>query len=131
DRPYAMVGAPVFAAATDAEARRLFTSAQQQFLNLRRGVPGRLPPPVDSMEGRWFPAERAMVERALACAVVGAPATVRAGLKAFIGATRADELIVTANIFDHAARLRSFEIVAEARDALAEETGRGKAAPAA
>ena len=119
DRPYAMVGAPVFAADSDADAQRLFTSAQQQFLNLRRGMPGQLPPPVDSMEGRWTPAEQAMVARALACAVVGAPDTVRAGLAAFIERTGADELMVTAQIFDHAARLRSFEIVAEQRDALA------------
>lgn len=119
DRPYAMVGAPVFAADSDTEAQRLFTSAQQQFLNLRRGMPGQLPPPVDSMEGRWTPAEQAMVARALACAVVGAPDTVRAGLAAFIERTGADELMVTAQIFDHAARLRSFEIVAEQRDALA------------
>ena len=119
DRPYAMVGAPVFAADSDADAQRLFTSAQQQFLNLRRGMPGQLPPPVDSMEGRWSPAEQAMVARALSCAVVGAPETVRAGLAAFIERTGADELMVTAQIFDHAARLRSFEIVAEQRDALA------------
>ncbi|HEX8921509.1 MAG TPA: hypothetical protein VF766_08515, partial [Pyrinomonadaceae bacterium] len=108
-----------FAADTDAEARRLFTSLQQQFINLRRGQPGPVPPPVESMEGRWSEIERAGVEHALAYAIVGSPETVRRGLESFIDATLADELMVTAQIFDHAARLRSFEIVAEARDALA------------
>jgi luciferase family oxidoreductase group 1 len=72
DRPYAMAGVPVYAAETNEEARRRFTSQQQGFLNLRRGMPGRLPPPVDSMEGRWSPAERAMVERRRASSLVSA-----------------------------------------------------------
>jgi luciferase family oxidoreductase group 1 len=118
DRPYAMLAINVFAAATDAEAQHLFTSLQQQFVNLRRGRPGPLPPPVDSMEGRWSAVEQSGLEHTLAYAVVGSPATVRRGLEAFITQTRADELIVTAQIFDHTARLRSFEIVAEVRDML-------------
>jgi luciferase family oxidoreductase group 1 len=119
--PYAMLCVNVFAADTDAEAERLFTSLQQQFLNLRRGTPGPVPPPVETMEGRWAEFERAGVERALAFSVVGSPVAVRRGLEAFIGATRANELMVTAQIFDHAARLRSFEIVAEVRDLLNSE----------
>jgi len=112
-QPYAMAGVSVFAAETDAEARRLFTSLQQQFVNLRRGRPGPLSPPVDSMDGLWTPAERAGVEHSLAYAIVGSEDTVRAGLAAFIANTGADELIVTAQIHDHAARLRSYEIVSQ------------------
>jgi len=111
--PYAMPSVAVFAAETDTEARRLFTSLQQQFLNLRRGRPGQVPPPVESMDDLWTPIERAGVEHAFAYAVVGSPDTVKKGLEAFLAETRADELMVTAQIHDHAARLRSFEIVAE------------------
>ncbi len=119
DRPYVMLGVNVFAAATDAEARRHFTSLQQAFVNLRRGTPGPLPPPVDGTDGLWSAMERAGLEHALRYAVVGAPETVQRGLAAFIAETEADEIMVTAQMFDHAARLRSFEIVAEIRDALA------------
>jgi len=119
DRPYVMPGVNVFAAATDAEARRHFTSLQQAFVNLRRGSPGPLLPPVDSMDGLWSPMEQAGVEHAFRYAIVGSPETVRRGLAAFIAETQADELMITAQMFDHAARLRSFELVAEARDALA------------
>jgi luciferase family oxidoreductase group 1 len=119
ERPYAMLGINVFAAETDAEAQRLFTSLQQQFVNLRRGHPGPLQPPVDSMEGRWSMMEKASLEHIMACSVIGSPETVRQGLAAFLERTGADELMVTAQIFDHAARLRSFELVAEARSALA------------
>ena len=115
DRPYVMLGVNIFAAETDAEAQRLFTSAQQQFVNLRRGEPGPLPPPVDTMEGHWSAMEKAGVEHALACSMVGSPATVRHGLDGFLAATKPDEILVTAQIYDHAARLHSFEIVAEMR----------------
>jgi luciferase family oxidoreductase group 1 len=118
-RPYAMVGLSVIAAESDHDARRLFTSLQQQFVNLRRGRPGPLNPPLDSTEGLWTPAEKAGLDHALAYAVVGSPDTVRHGLKAIIDRTGADELILTAQIFDHAARLRSFELAAGARDQLA------------
>ncbi len=111
-----MAAATVVAADTDAEARRLFSSLQQSFVALRTGHPGPLPPPVDDMDSRLDPQARYMLQQALACAVVGGPATVRAGLAAFIDRTGADEVIVTASIFDHAARLRSFEIVAEAQE---------------
>ena len=112
EEPYAMVGAGVFAAATDKEARRLFTSAQVQFLNLVRGRPGKLPPPLESMDGQWSPAERAAVEQRTRCSAVGSPETVRTRLTELILETKADEIIATAQIFDHAARLRSFEIAA-------------------
>ncbi|MBB3211408.1 luciferase family oxidoreductase group 1 [Herbaspirillum sp. Sphag1AN] len=117
-RPYVMLGLNVFAADTDAQAQLLFTSLQQQFVNLVRGVPGQLQPPRASMEDYWRPEEKAHVERALACAVVGSPDTVREGLQAFIENTGADELMMTAQIYDHAARLRSFEIVAAVRESL-------------
>jgi luciferase family oxidoreductase group 1 len=119
DKPYVMLGLNVFAAASDAEASRLFTSLQQAFVNLRRGRPGPLPPPVDDIETRLSPMERAMAAQSLSCAVVGSPETVRRGLAAFIARTGADEIMITAQIFDHAARLRSFEIAAAARAELA------------
>ena len=118
-RPYVMLGLNVFAAATDAEARRLFTSLQQAFVNLRRGQPGPLPLPVDDIEARLSPHERSMLEQALSCTLVGSPETVRRGIEAFIARTGADEVMVTAQIFDHAARLRSFEITAQVHDELA------------
>jgi luciferase family oxidoreductase group 1 len=114
-RPYAMAAAAVFAAESDAEARRLFTSLQQSFVNLRRGTPGRLPPPVESMEGRWTAVEQAGVEQAFSEAIVGSPAIVKAGIQDFIKRTGIDEMMVTAAIFDHGARRRSFEIVAGCR----------------
>jgi luciferase family oxidoreductase group 1 len=118
-QPYAMVGVNVFAADTDAEARRLITSLQQQFISLRRGTPGPLPPPVDDMDDHWSPIERAGVEQALAYSVVGAPDAIQRGLEAFIAETDADELMLTAQIYDHAARLRSFEIAADVHDRIA------------
>jgi len=121
DRPYAMLGVNVFAAETDAAARRLFTSLQQQFVNLRRGAPGRLQPPIDDIDAYCSPAEKAGLDRALACSIVGGPDTVRDGLRDFVARTRADELMVTAQIYDHAARLRSFELTAAARDRLARD----------
>jgi luciferase family oxidoreductase group 1 len=120
DKPYVMLGVNVFAADTDAEAARLFTSLQQAFINLRRGQPGPLQPPVDSLEGFWSPIEKAGVEHALRYAVVGSRETVRRGLAAFIEETGADELMITAQIYDHEARLRSFETAAEVRDNLAD-----------
>ena len=117
ERPYAMAALPVFAADTDAAAERLFTSLQQHFLHLRRGRPGLLPAPVDSMDGLWSMPERAGVLHAFREAVVGSAETVRAGIEAFVKRTGIDELLVTAAIHDQAARLRSFEIVAQVREA--------------
>ena len=116
--PYAMPCLNVLAAETDEEARRLFTSVQQAVINLRRNRPGLLPPPVDSMEGRWSEFERAGVEHALRYSVVGSQQTILQGLRAFIELTKADEMMVTAQIFDHSARLRSFEILAAVRGML-------------
>jgi luciferase family oxidoreductase group 1 len=110
--PYVMLGVNIFAAETDAAARRLFSSLQQAFLNLRSGRPGKLPPPVDDLESRLDPYARAMLDNALSCSIIGAPETVRRGLQEFAARTRADELMVTAQIFDHGARRRSFEILA-------------------
>ena len=117
ERPYAMAALPVFAADTDAAAERLFTSLQQHFLHLRRGRPGLLPAPVDSMDGLWSMPERAGVLHAFREAVVGSAETVRAGIEALVKRTGIDELLVTAAIHDQAARLRSFEIVAQVREA--------------
>jgi len=118
EKPYAMVGAGVFAAHSDAEAKRLFSSAQMQFLNLLRGTPGELNPPVDDIELLWSPQEKHQIARTLACAIVGAPATIKQGLRTLIAETQADELIVTAQIYDHAARLHSYELLAEVRNSL-------------
>jgi luciferase family oxidoreductase group 1 len=112
DRPYAMAGVNVIAAATDAEGRRLFTSLQQAFINLRRGAPGRLPPPIDDINAYCSPPEKAMIDDALARSFVGSPETVERGLRAFIAEAGVDELMLAANIYDHTARLRSFEIAA-------------------
>jgi luciferase family oxidoreductase group 1 len=118
-QPYAILGVNVVAADSDAEARRLFTTLQQSFVNLRRGRPGLIPPPIDDIESYWSETEKFGVERALACAVVGNLDTVQAGLAAFIARHRPDELMLTANVFDHAARRHSFELAATARDRLA------------
>ena len=117
-QPHAMVGVNVFAADSDAEASRLFTSLQQQFANLYRGTPVQIQPPRDDMDAFWSPAERAAVDRTLQYAVVGGPETVREKLQDFVALTGADELMVTASIFDQRARLRSFEIAMDARHAL-------------
>ena len=117
--PYVMLGVNVFAADTDVEAKRLFSSLQQAFVNLRHGRPGKLPPPVDDMEARLDHLGRALLADALSCSIVGGPETVRHGLQTFIRTMGADELMVTAQIFDHAARKRSFEILAEVHRELA------------
>ncbi len=114
-RPHVMVGVSTVAADTDAEALRLATSLQQQWVSLRRGTPGPLQPPVESMDGKWTPFEQAGVEHAMAYAAIGSPQTVAARLQALIDLTQADEVILTAQVFDHAARLRTFEIVADIR----------------
>ena len=111
-KPYVMLGFGVVAAGTDEEARLLFTSQQQAFVNLRSGRPGRLPPPVAGFEDQLGSAERVMLAQALSCYAIGSRDTVRRGLDAFIRRTNADELIITSHIFDHAARLRSYEITA-------------------
>jgi luciferase family oxidoreductase group 1 len=111
--PHVMIGVNVFAAETEAEARLLFSSLQQAFVNLRSGRPTRLQPPVRGYLELLAPQERAMLDSVLSCSAIGSPASVAEQLKAFIAHTRADELMITSQIFDHAARLRSYEITAE------------------
>lgn len=117
--PYAMLALNVVAADSDAQARRLFTTLQQAFVNLRRGRPGLVPAPIDDIETYWTPLEKSGVEQALACSVVGDVATVREGVAAFIERHKPDEIMLTANVFEHAARVRSFEIAAQALASLA------------
>jgi len=110
--PYAMVGVNIIAAESDAEARRLATSQQMSFADLLRGDPRLTKPPIDDIDAYWSPAEKAQAMRMLARSIVGAPETVRAGMESLIAETGADELIIVSDIFDHATRLRSFEIIA-------------------
>jgi luciferase family oxidoreductase group 1 len=119
DKPYAMVAANIIAADTDAEARRLFTSLQQSFVKLRRGTPGKLAPPLEGDISSWAaPVELAGLNHSLVYSFVGAPATVSRGVQSFLEMTKADELIVSGHIFEHAARLHSYEIAARIRDNL-------------
>jgi luciferase family oxidoreductase group 1 len=113
DRPYLMIGINAIAADTDADARRLFTSSQQAFTNMIRGKRGKLQPPVDDIETYWLPAEKLQVSSMLARAIVGSAVTVRDGLDRLIRETGADELMIVSPVYDHAARLRSYEILAE------------------
>ena len=116
--PYAVLGLNVVASDSEAEAKRLFTTQQQSFVNLRRGLPGLIPPPIDDIEAFWQPHEKAGVQNALACAVVGDVKQVQEGLAAFVARHKPDEVLVTANIYDHAARKRSFGLAMQAWRAL-------------
>src|SRR5258706_5119000 len=122
EKPYAMVGVNVIAAETDEEARFQFTSLQQSFTLLRRGTPGKVPPPIDDIDSFWNPAEKAMAEDVLLFSVVGSAETVERGLRKIIDLTQADELILAAHIFDHQARLRAFAIAASVRESLTTNT---------
>jgi luciferase family oxidoreductase group 1 len=113
ERSYVMLGVNVIAADADDEARLLFTSLQQAFVNLRRGRPGLLPPPFPAYEATLAPADRFTLQQVLSASVVGGPDTVRRGLADFVARTGADELMVASQLFDHGARLRSYEIAAE------------------
>src|SRR5262245_48140725 len=104
ERPYVMLGVNVFVAESDDEARRLFSSLQQAFVNLRTGRPGPLPPPIEGYEEQLSPFDRFNIAEALSCSAVGSADSVRRGLAGFISATQADELMVTSQIFDHTAR---------------------------
>ena len=121
ERPHAMVGVNIIAAETDAEARRLFTSAQQALANIFRGARGRMPRPIDDIEAYWTPSEKAQASGMLACSIVGSEDTVRRGLAQLIERTGADELMVAAAIHDDAARLRSYEILAAAHAGLSHQ----------
>ena len=114
ETPYLMLGYNVFAAETDEAARLLFSSVQQAFVNLRTGRPGKLPPPKPGYAETLGEGERAMIAQALACSAVGSPATVRAAIDAFVATTGADELMITSQIWDHDARVRSLELLAGA-----------------
>jgi luciferase family oxidoreductase group 1 len=115
-KPYVMLGFNVFAADTDEEAQLLATSMQQSFTNLRRGRPTQLPPPAADYASTLAPHEKAQLEQILSCSAVGSPDTVRKGLAEFIARTGADELMINCQIFDHAARVHSYEIVAAVRE---------------
>jgi luciferase family oxidoreductase group 1 len=112
-RPYVMLGFNVFAADSDEEARLLATSMQQAFVNLRSGQPTQLPPPVAGYEKQLPGNAKALLADVLSCAAIGAPATVDKALRDFVRRTAADELMLTSQMFDHGARLRSFEIAAQ------------------
>jgi luciferase family oxidoreductase group 1 len=112
-KPYVMLGFNVFAAPTDKEAEFLATSWQQSFVNLRSGRPTRLPPPVEGYIEQLGPQAQHLLDHVLSCSAIGAPDTVARQLQAFIERTGADELMITTNMFDHAARLRSYEITAD------------------
>ncbi|BCP55087.1 alkane 1-monooxygenase [Kaistia sp. 32K] len=114
DRPYAMVGVNVIAAETDDEARRLATTQQMSFADIFRGARGLSKPPIDDIETYWSPMERAQARQMLARSIVGSPDTVRAGMQALVKETGADELILVSDVYDHAARLRSIELIARA-----------------
>jgi len=116
--PYAVLGLNVVASDSEADAKRLFTTQQQSFVNLRRGLPGLIPPPIDDIEAFWQPHEKAGVQNALACAVVGDVKQVQEGLAAFVARHKPDEVLVTANVYDHAARKRSFGLAMQAWRAL-------------
>ncbi len=118
-RPHAMACIPVYAADTDAAARRLFTSLQLSFLALRRGAPILLPPPVDSLAGKWTSLEERQVAHSFSQAVVGSPATVERGIRAFLEKTGVDDLMITAAIYDAKARRESLEYIAHAVGAAA------------
>ena len=113
DKPYAMMGVNVFAADSDREAHRLFTSTQQAFTNMFRGTRGKLQPPIDDIDAYWSPAEKQQASGMLRFSFVGEAETVRRGLERCIEATGIDEIMVASAIYDHAARLRSYGILAE------------------
>ncbi|MCJ8013753.1 LLM class flavin-dependent oxidoreductase [Paenibacillus sp. KQZ6P-2] len=113
DQPYTMVGVNVFAADTTEEAEYLATSYQQQFLSLIRNNPGQMPAPVKSMEGLWTEQEKIIIMNQLKTSIIGSPDEVKKKLQAFLDETQVDEMIINSAIYDHSARLRSYEIVAE------------------
>ena len=113
DRPYAMAGVNVVVAETDKEASQLFTTVQQSFANLVRGRGGQMQPPIDDIESYWTPAEKFQAARMLTRSFVGSPETVRAGLENFAAETKVDELMIVTSIYEHARRIRSYELLAE------------------
>jgi alkanesulfonate monooxygenase SsuD/methylene tetrahydromethanopterin reductase-like flavin-dependent oxidoreductase (luciferase family) len=112
-RPYVMLGFQTYAADTLEEATLLATSVQQAFVNLRTGRPSTLPPPLEGYMERVGPQERVILDQVLSCSAIGPPDLVRKSLQQFIDRTGADELILASQIYDHEARLRSYELVAQ------------------
>jgi len=117
-KPYVMLGYNVVAADTDDNARLLATSLKQAFVNLRLGRPSTLPPPNPSFDEQLPPQAQALLSSVLSASAIGSPQTVRSTMQSFVTKTSPDELIVTSMLYDHAARLRSFELLAELRDDL-------------
>jgi luciferase family oxidoreductase group 1 len=117
-KPYLMLGVNVIAADADDEARFLASSQRQAYTKLREGTPIQLPPPSEAWERQPSAPDRSGVDQALKASIVGSPETVRQGLLSFIARTQADELIVAAQVYEHARRLRSYELTAEVRQTL-------------
>ncbi len=116
ERPHAMIGVNIIAAESDAQARNLATTQQMSFANLMRGTPGLSLPPIDDIDSYWSPMEKAQAQNMLARSIIGSAASVRAGIADLVAETTADELIIVSDVYDHAARLRSFELIAQCRD---------------
>lgn len=118
ERPYAMVGVNIIAADTDQAARRLATTQQMSFTNIFRGARGLSQPPIDDIESYWSPTEKRQAMGMLARSIYGSRETVRAGIDDLLRETGADELMIVSDVYDHQSRLRSFELIAEAGDAM-------------
>ena len=118
--PHVMVGCNIIVSDTEEEAKKLFTTPQQQFTRMVRGTRGKLPPPVDDIESFWSPIEKKQVSSMLTCSFYGSTETIKGKLNTLIESTKADELMVVAAIWDHEARVRSFELLAQAMDQNAE-----------
>ena len=112
-RPYAMAGVNVVAAETDEEAAHLFTSLQQRFADMARGVRGLLKPPIADIEAYWSGHEKIQAQRMLACSFAGSPKALGLQLREFIAQTGVNELMVATAVYDHKARLKSYELLAE------------------
>jgi luciferase family oxidoreductase group 1 len=128
DRPYAMIGVNIVAAETDSEARRLATTQQMSFADIFRGARGLSKPPIDDIESYWSPMEKAQAMQMLARTIVGAPDSVEAGIGALLAETGADELMIVSDVYHHQARLRSFELIAEAGRAFADTPAQAEVA---
>jgi luciferase family oxidoreductase group 1 len=122
-RPLVMLGVNVVIGETDEAARKLFTSLQQSFANIHRGARGKLPPPIEDIADYWSPFEKLQAGSMLSCSFAGSRETVQAGLENFLEKTGADELMVSSPIYDHSARLRSYEILAEVQRDLKRSSG--------
>jgi luciferase family oxidoreductase group 1 len=118
ERPYTMVGVNIIAAPTDQEARHLATTQQMSFTNIFRGARGLSKPPIDDIETYWTPTEKMQAMRMLARSIVGSPDTVKAGIDSLVAETGADELMIVSDVYDHASRLRSFEMIAAANNSV-------------